>query len=1032
MCPGESVVVTVDVAPPPGLSTSVDVKINGVLGVSRALQFFGMPGDRLVAISAFTPERYADVRTEKVHLSDCGTTVTPAIRPDINKYHLGTIDFDLRYAPSFPNPATRFLWQFGDGSTAQTAVPMATHDYTAALAEDKLHTTFTVQLTIQTPGQSNTVLTQTVSVGNAYVGSKQWGAIHAPIRDLTTTIGNATASGGFVIDNRERVALQFTSRRIEYHMCDPAPNPPAPTTDPVTVTIAARSTGRHQFTVPSYSRLEGGTSHVCRISLYLSGSASNGTPAFASVHFDVRDNDTMLFRVDDPTRKAVLRDIVARGLTANPDRITSEEIARLVRSGAIDTSGPMTPRNNTMPGGLTEIKCQAPSAEFQRPGDPCVQGDKNRSAGLTCQASEDDFCAAPPHIANAAKGDAIVVPGCGLVGQMLRALGQRYAHSGIMTNDGYGIRHSTANESRPLDHPVDGEPPTKGYDDDVLRFGFPGTIDQTIEKAFMDADDIRAGLQYQTFADVIYKKNYAEHEFGKNFERCTEAPAGFYPSVFRPDHRGGSTARDVLVKAAETAFAINGHYRFYAYTDGRVGNKSSIPTCQTSMNPWETPPCSCLAACSGLGGPGYVSLSPYQNWPHGSRATVCSSFVRNAFTDDSVRLWNPAFLTQAELSAARPASALGDGLFVYSASSRKDVAVAVEAYVVNRVRERIQDELGAAVTDVSGWLGLNIPGMYNGVTGIDANIARQIIMCFANDECGTPNSATANKSISELDLGEGNGAAPDDMRFWDVYGYDEPIIFHSGVTVRQYTWQPAAGFGNLAGTVYRPDGSVAANVSVSVAGKEVYTDENGYYHIIPVQAGQYEITARTLDYPQDVTVPPPLTALSDKELVVIQSRTSVQVVDLYLKPPPENYREVSINGAMTYAIRHVCGADEWKNDDPIDRTLRVDSFSRTARTTWNGSFRGQASFACHGATTLNVTLTFVVQMNDDRSVTIQVHSELRSNSDNGARDDTFVVAPFVSSADVMHADYQWDDNATVGKSDFAHPHFDIANRVVQW
>jgi hypothetical protein len=95
----------------------------------------------------------------------------------------------------------------------------------------------------------------------------------------------------------------------------------------------------------------------------------------------------------------------------------------------------------------------------------------------------------PAWIANAKRGHLIMVPsnGQGQIGALLESLQppQHYSHMGIMTRNGTKIRHCTASADWLKQHAngILGYP-TDGFYERAMRFGWPGTISQTIEAAW--------------------------------------------------------------------------------------------------------------------------------------------------------------------------------------------------------------------------------------------------------------------------------------------------------------------------------------------------------------------------------------------------------------------------------------------------------------------------------------------------------------------------------------------------------------------
>jgi len=95
----------------------------------------------------------------------------------------------------------------------------------------------------------------------------------------------------------------------------------------------------------------------------------------------------------------------------------------------------------------------------------------------------------PARVVNADRGHLVMVPsdGNGQIGALLESLQppQHYSHMGIMTRDGVEVRHCTESADWLQQH-ANGALgyPTDGFYEKAMRFGWPGTITQTIEAAW--------------------------------------------------------------------------------------------------------------------------------------------------------------------------------------------------------------------------------------------------------------------------------------------------------------------------------------------------------------------------------------------------------------------------------------------------------------------------------------------------------------------------------------------------------------------
>src|SRR5258708_36270479 len=127
-----------------------------------------------------------------------------------------------------------------------------------------------------------------------------------------------------------------------------------------------------------------------------------------------------------------------------------------------------------------------------------------------------------------------------------------------MTKDRYDVAHSTSSEDRygdrqNLDHC------SGGIREDVMKWGWPGTVVQTVERAFN-------GEAFQAPEGVF--RNI--RGFSGSPVRCEQDVAITYPLVLKPPPGVVDTVPPALQLAAEKAKQIRGHYRFFGYSNGNV------------------------------------------------------------------------------------------------------------------------------------------------------------------------------------------------------------------------------------------------------------------------------------------------------------------------------------------------------------------------------------------------------------------------------------------------------------------------------
>lgn len=230
----------------------------------------------------------------------------------------------------------------------------------------------------------------------------------------------------------------------------------------------------------------------------------------------------------------------------------------------------------------------------------------------------------PWRISNAEKGHLLMTPGGpgGLIGGLLARLvpPQFFSHMGIMVQDHTEIRHATASMQRMKRFPhragtitakgssavmdfigLDeiNDTPTDGFQEDALRFAWPGTITQTVEQAYMSwAQPTAASLGYpdQASRDAYLNQFKIKDDTsgeslhigaltfspewvltGGTISPCapTDADAQLqlvWPLIVKPcDLMENEWVRNALNRVAEAARELRGHYRFFAYTRADVG-----------------------------------------------------------------------------------------------------------------------------------------------------------------------------------------------------------------------------------------------------------------------------------------------------------------------------------------------------------------------------------------------------------------------------------------------------------------------------
>jgi hypothetical protein len=222
-------------------------------------------------------------------------------------------------------------------------------------------------------------------------------------------------------------------------------------------------------------------------------------------------------------------------------------------------------------------------------GDLCNCEDCPDDPGLTCSYTGDDVSVLCNYVANAYRGELLLCPGGdnGEIGGLLHQLEppQHYSHMGVFIANHDLIRNCTASPSRlTASEYYDGnvlgvKAPADGLPADHVQFGWPGTITQSVEQAlYADryaANDLMPPGSQQPYVGA----DLADLESSENPQKRYRIGAlsfdnvdGYNALVVKPcPSLEGPLVREALNRVADEATKINAHYRFYAYTDGAVG-----------------------------------------------------------------------------------------------------------------------------------------------------------------------------------------------------------------------------------------------------------------------------------------------------------------------------------------------------------------------------------------------------------------------------------------------------------------------------
>lgn len=513
-------------------------------------------------------------------------------------------------------------------------------------------------------------------------------------------------------------------------------------------------------------------------------------------------------------------------------------------------------------------------ASGQDLGDPCTPGDTAYRPGISCQATG-EFTDYEPYVMNAKKGDILVSAECGVIGGLLRALPtqQSYSHSGIMVEDRTRVRHSTAAEGR-YAVGADGD----GLVPDTIQYGWPGTVTESIFEAYegswsVDPDDNSVSWFLKGFnQDPI---------------QCDQDPAPIYPAVVKPPFdmeeiafsSTGEQVRDALHRVADEAEAIDGHYRFYSYSDADIVGNANGPGARTPMG---------------------------TSWAWAEQkldGTVCSQLIWNAAQAAGITtLEDP---TVEPMDKPHVPTAAKNGLYEYNEPERLSAAEWLYKRIYNQFYEQ------------TGWWGRLF-------TDAPDDGANQLTNCFGFDWCGEIENFEWDGESNPKDSdrwkqpGVGQAVSPDDLTNWDLptagglYGLTQNMTYRTGGYRPKFAWAPSAGTGTLRVFVVF-NGATINGVPVTLSGYPQQTTSaypsNGSTLFEAVEAGQLWVEAVT-DLNDGGNI---VEAKAGQTVTVQPGQTTEVYLQLRTVPqPPSNtteaHRRVTINGSV-----YVEDDDAWPN-----------------------------------------------------------------------------------------------------------------------
>ena len=654
--------------------------------------------------------------------------------------------------------------------------------------------------------------------------------------------------------------------------------------------------------------------------------------------------------------------------------------------------------------------------------EPCAQC--NPHPNLTCQLSRDSKSVVwvPAQVVNADAGHLIMVPssGSGPIGALLAALepAQHYTHEGIMTKDRVEIRHCTSSETYLKHHPYStggggtliDKNPTEGFTEDAVRFGWPGTVTQSIDQAYrasrdqtdeVHVDYVDGNSQLSTGIPASTKESSARriaHPTGDplpikgmefdpvmvpvalpaDAEALLDAilagqsdPSDLvaitrnanvtwqmmWPLVVKPcPHNSPPHIVDALRRVAEAAAYLHAHYRFFAYIDATIGENSKYngPYMNDPDRPVPGKPC-----------------DPSRHWDH-SVALVSSVFLWEAVREANRQIPPPRweagtlvvtpeiFLTHpldhepghncspfyAPAGVDRPNMAW-DGLFDYSSRQTARAGISLAAAI-----ERSIVEEESTLPYWLSWLG----DVYEGFSDIQDDVTNQLCNAFAFDNCD-PTLAKDNDDWRQ-NPPSATSVSPDNI----IRSWMAPLSTQRGTEIHglygyneqlvfrpgHYETRPSKIWAFSPGptTVY---GLVKYNDAPAVGARVTLACQTTYTNADG--AYQLEICAGRylLEGMLYLPQPAPQPAWCAEGRLEVDAPIGLPapLPDLILHDPPGENRIVQISGRADLVNRHTFGKDWWDHPPMDFKQIHLGSY-HTAEGNENTSNWGSTIDSSYG------------------------------------------------------------------------------------
>jgi hypothetical protein len=575
----------------------------------------------------------------------------------------------------------------------------------------------------------------------------------------------------------------------------------------------------------------------------------------------------------------------------------------------------------------------------------------------------------------AKKGDLALSPGdgVGFISGIVASLqpAQVYDHMGLFIDNGRTIRHCTSSMDRLEDESLftseisiklagvitleRQKVPLNGFRSDLVRFGWPGSITQTVEEVYrtgrnslnsrwayatinagQDAEDPerpgepfrlyhlpRAERQRRLVFNDPERKDQGMSK-GESIVRLQDTsvqigdpPTEFKALLVRPHPQFEPQVRQALELVAEMAREIDAHYRFVAYTRGDIGLDPSF----------DAPP---------LGDGAWDGLPEGADWPAGTIGAMCSSFVWTAVQRANQKLaagHRPTILLEDQTDQPDPDRGLEygstDGFYQYHAEERNTAGTKLVAKIAKKIRDRFDNK----IPDVAYGL---LPQLlvFREVTA--SNVSNQIANAFAFDGCEVLDDSWDGPS-------EGETASPDNtLFFWDlkehfgrlvqpeghvaVYGDSAPILLTAPSWQRVPLFRKQEtdlGMGQVTG-IARLAGTPIAGATIRFDfGCDAATTSDNREEAFRVRLGTGTHFAEGF-----IVLPNPVSGNLETFRTKSPLKFEIQQghlthIELELEPPSDLWRVIDVHLDADIHDRSFWGGDADARDFHIDRSFEL-------------------------------------------------------------------------------------------------------------